>query len=102
MAGGRERIETRLFVEADLAEGAIVGLDHARAHFLRSVLRLSRGARVAVFNGRHGEWLARIEGLAKGWASLLVESQRRSQEAGRPHIHALASIYREQTNYCAD
>ena len=35
-----ERVETRLYVEAALAPGATVGLDHARAHFLRSVLRL--------------------------------------------------------------
>ncbi len=99
MAGGRERIETRLFVEADLAEGAIVGLDHARAHFLRSVLRLSRGARVAVFNGRHGEWLACIEGLGKGWASLLVESQRRSQEAGPDLWLLFAPIKRARLDF---
>ena len=75
----QERIETRLHVEADLAEDATLGLDHGRAHFLRSVLRLSSGARLALFNGRDGEWLARIDALGKGWASLVVESKRRDQ-----------------------
>ena len=74
------RIETRLFVEEDLAENATVGLDHGRAHFLRSVLRLARGARLALFNGRDGEWLARLDGLGKGWASLVVERRLRAQE----------------------
>ncbi len=80
MAQSAERIETRLYVEADLGEGAAVGLDHPRAHFLRSVLRLKRGARVAVFNGRDGEWTARIDALGKGWASLVVEELRREQQ----------------------
>ena len=61
------RVETRLHVEDDLDAGREVGLDHGRSHFLRSVLRLSRGAHVAVFNARDGEWLARIDGLGKGW-----------------------------------
>ena len=53
------RVETRLYVEDDLAEGAAVGLGHGQAHFLRSVLRLKQGDRVALFNGRDGEWAAR-------------------------------------------
>lgn len=73
------RIATRLFVEEGLSAGRALGLDHARAHFLRSVLRLSRGAELALFNGRDGEWLARIEGLGKGWASLQVVARRRRQ-----------------------
>ena len=80
MAGQAERVETRLYLEAALAAGATLGLDHARAHFLRSVLRLKRGARIAVFNGADGEWTARLDALGKGWASLVVEAQRRGQE----------------------
>jgi 16S rRNA (uracil1498-N3)-methyltransferase len=77
MAG---RIETRLYLDEDLSEGRTLGLDHARAHFLRSVLRLSRGMTLALFNGRDGEWLARLDGLGKGWASLVVERRLRGQE----------------------
>jgi 16S rRNA (uracil1498-N3)-methyltransferase len=79
------RSETRLYIDDDLAEGGTLGLDHARAHFLRSVLRLSRGACLAVFNGRDGEWLARLDGLGKGWASLVVERKLRDQE-GTPDL----------------
>ncbi len=74
------RIATRLYVDDPLEAERTLGLDHGRAHFLRSVLRLSRGARLALFNGRDGEWLARIDGLGKGWASLVVESRRRPQD----------------------
>ena len=71
---------TRLFVEEPLAAGRPVGLSAERAHYLRSVLRLEPGTMVALFNGRDGEWLARIDGLGKCWASLVVETQRRAGE----------------------
>ncbi len=93
---------TRLFVEDDLAAGRSVGLDHARAHFLRSVLRLGRGAAVALFNGRDGEWRARIEGLGKGWASLEVEAPLRPQDA-TPDIWLLfAPIKRARIDFLAE
>ncbi len=96
------RIETRLFVEEDLAENATVGLDHGRAHFLRSVLRLARGARLALFNGRDGEWLARLDGLGKGWASLVVERRLRAQ-AGTPDLWLVfAPIKRARIDFLAE
>ncbi len=75
-----EQPKTRLSVDSPLAQGQSVGLDHERAHFLRHVLRLDRGDAVAVFNGRDGEWLARIDGFGKGWCSLTVTGQRRVQD----------------------
>lgn len=75
-----EKIHTRLYLEQDLAKGQELGLDPAQAHYLRSVLRLQRGASIAVFNGRDGEWRARIDGLGKGWCSLQIEDQRREPQ----------------------
>ncbi len=72
---------TRLFVPDALADGAVVGASPDQAHYLRSVLRFKGGEEVHLFNGRDGEWAARVEGLGKGWASLAVESQRRAQQA---------------------
>jgi 16S rRNA (uracil1498-N3)-methyltransferase len=97
-----EQIATRLFVTEDLAPGAAVGLDHARAHFLRSVLRLERGAALALFNGRDGEWLARIDGLGKGWASLVVEQRTRAQRP-EPDLWLLfAPIKRARIDFLAE
>ena len=93
---------TRLYVDDDLAEGRSIGLDHARAHYLRSVLRLGRGAAVALFNGRDGEWRARIDGLGKGWASLLVESHLKTQDS-TPDIWLLfAPIKRARIDFLAE
>jgi 16S rRNA (uracil1498-N3)-methyltransferase len=71
----------RLHVAADLAAGAAVELDPAQAHYLRNVLRLSRGAAVALFNGRDGEWRATIDDLGKRGATLRCVAQTRSQIA---------------------
>ncbi|WP_431856318.1 16S rRNA (uracil(1498)-N(3))-methyltransferase [Azospirillum sp.] len=73
---------TRLHVDSPLAEGQAVGLDHERAHYLRHVLRLDKGAAISVFNGKDGEWLAVIDGFGKGWCSLTVTTQRRPQQDG--------------------
>jgi 16S rRNA (uracil1498-N3)-methyltransferase len=73
-----ERVETRLYVEEELASGGTVGLGPERAHFLKHVLRLNTGAAVALFNARDGEFLARSDGIGKGWASLAVGERRRA------------------------
>jgi len=96
------RVATRLHVADDLAAGREIGLDHGRAHFLRSVLRLSRGAPVALFNARDGEWLARIDGLGKGWCSLAVEGQRR-EPAPEPDVWTVfAPIKRARIDFLAE
>ena len=72
----------RLYVDAALAPGAEVALDGDRAHYLRHVLRLETGAAVALFNGRDGEWHARVMDLGKKRAVLTVGSRLRLQEDG--------------------
>lgn len=69
----------RLFVEARLDTDRSIGLTAAQAHYLGNVMRLRAGARVLVFNGRDGEWCARVDGIGKGWCSLAVEAAVRPQ-----------------------
>lgn len=96
------RVAARLHVEADLAPGREVGLDHARAHYLRSVLRLTRGAPIAVFNARDGEWLARIDALGKGLCSLSVEAQRRPPAQEPDLWFVFAPIKRARIDFIAE
>jgi 16S rRNA (uracil1498-N3)-methyltransferase len=55
------RIETRLYVEGDLVAGVRLDLSPSQFHQLKTVQRLASGSHVALFNGRDGEWLARVE-----------------------------------------
>lgn len=75
----RHRAKARLYVDDDLGDAMTVGLSAAQAHYLRHVLRLGSGDVVALFNGRDGEWHARIDGFGRGWCSLVVETQMREQ-----------------------
>ena len=69
----------RLYVDAPLADAASVPLDSAQANYLGNVLRLGAGAAVLVFNGRDGEWRARLENSGKRRLFLAVTGLARGQ-----------------------
>jgi len=54
-----------------------VALDRARTHYLVDVMRARPGEGVLLFNGRDGEWLARIDSVAKAGAALVPLRQTR-------------------------
>jgi 16S rRNA (uracil1498-N3)-methyltransferase len=69
----------RLFVEAALGPAVALELGPDQAHYVRDVMRLGEGAEVALFNGRDGEWRARIARIGRGWAELVVGAMTRPQ-----------------------
>lgn len=69
----------RLFVADDLASGAAFDADPQQSHYLAHVLRLGEGAEVLLFNGRDGEWSARIAGKTKKAVRLEVLELQRPQ-----------------------
>ncbi len=95
----RQRARARLYVDDDLGDGLTVGLAAAQAHYLRHVMRLAPGDVVALFNGRDGEWHARVDGFGRGWCSLVIERQTREQGA-EPDIWLLfAPIKRARLDF---
>ena len=50
----------RLYIDHRFDPGQPVPLDTDQSHYLSTVMRLSPGAEIAVFNGRQGEWTARL------------------------------------------
>lgn len=64
------RADIRLYVAAPLAAGEALRLDERQSHYLLRVMRLGTGAAVGLFNGRDGEWLARIDDRAKAGCRL--------------------------------
>ena len=65
----------RLFVNDDLGEGQSVPLSRDQAHYLFGVMRLAVGARVALFNGRDGEWQAEVSEAGKRGGMLTCVEQ---------------------------
>ncbi|MCP5371101.1 MAG: 16S rRNA (uracil(1498)-N(3))-methyltransferase [Hyphomicrobiales bacterium] len=72
--------KARLYVDADLAEGAVVEVAGAAGHYLASVMRARPGDAVALCNGRDGEWRARVEAVGRRGATLRLDSRTRPQE----------------------
>ena len=51
----------RLFIDKELKKNIKLKLDKADQHYLKTVLRLLKGDKVKIFNGRSGEWEAVID-----------------------------------------
>jgi len=72
----------RLFIPSDLAAGAELALDRGQSHYLASVMRQSLGDELLLFNGRDGEWRARITAVTKRAVAVRAEALERPQAAG--------------------
>ena len=97
----KDGIETRLFVESSLSADRSITLDKDQTHYVKNVLRLGTGDEIALFNGRDGEWRARIEELAKKSATLSLVETLRPQTAEPDLWLAFAPIKRGRIDFTA-
>jgi 16S rRNA (uracil1498-N3)-methyltransferase len=81
----------RLFIDADLHEGAAIAASPGQAHYLGTVLRRGVGDPVRLFNGRDGEWDAVLSAIRKDRATLTTAGRTRAQtiESGPWLVFAL-------------
>lgn len=70
----------RLYIEESLSAGASLTLDRDQSHYLVNVLRMGEGEAVLLFNGRDGEWAARIAEAHKKNCVLELTARTRAQE----------------------
>lgn len=69
----------RLYIDGPLHGGLPAPLTGEQAHYLKNVLRRSEGDEIFVFNGKDGEFAARIVELGKKRGAAQVERQTRAQ-----------------------
>jgi 16S rRNA (uracil1498-N3)-methyltransferase len=81
----------RLFVPHDLSAGAALALDEGQSRYLAAVMRLSAGDELLVFNGRDGEWRARVARLGKREVALEAEALARPQATG-PDLDLMVAL----------
>lgn len=93
--GGR----LRLFVEMPLHTGARVVPDTGQKHYLLHVMRAGAGDRVLLFNGRDGEWRARIAEVSRRGCTLICETQTRVQHNGPDVWLAFAPVKKIPAEY---
>ncbi|MBO1075087.1 16S rRNA (uracil(1498)-N(3))-methyltransferase [Roseomonas marmotae] len=92
----------RLYVEAELAEGMDVPALPGQGHYLGQVMRKGEGDSVHLFNGRDGEWLARIASIRKDRAVLVPERCLRPQAAGPDIRLLLAPLKRDAMEWVVE
>lgn len=88
----------RLFVGVPLEAGGEVAASTGQAHYLGAVMRRAAGDGLRLFNGRDGEFAARIGALHRGHASLVVEHQLRPQTAEPDLWLVFAVLKRDATD----
>jgi len=89
----------RLFLDAPLSAGVDVTLDRNQANYLLNVLRMKAGDALLVFNGRDGEWRARIEAAGKRECVLALAQQTRAQEYGPDLEYLFAPLKHARLDY---
>lgn len=81
----------RLFVDQAFGGGGTVEPSPDQARYLTSVMRRAVGDDLLVFNGRDGEWRARITSVSKRGCSLTLEEQTRDQATG-PDLDLIVAV----------
>lgn len=90
--------EPRILIDQQLSAGAALALDEAQARHVGTVLRLSAGDHVRVFNARDGEWRARIADVSKRGMNVLVEDFARASRAAPDLDLLFAPVKRHATD----
>lgn len=81
----------RLYVRQDLEPGMTVEPSPEQARYLTGVMRRGVGDELLLFNGRDGEWRARIAGVTKRRCSLELAALERPQANG-PDLRLLMAL----------
>ncbi len=91
----------RLCVDEDLATNVRLLLTADAANYLVNVLRLREGARVLLFNGRDGEFVAALAPLERKRATLIVGELCRAQEWPPDVDYLFAPLKHARLDYMA-
>jgi len=89
----------RLFLPHDLVQDGIVEPDQQQSHYLAHVLRLKPAAKLLVFNGRDGEWLAEVAAVEKKKVPLRLLAQVRPQPPHPDLLYCFAPLKAGRLDY---
>jgi 16S rRNA (uracil1498-N3)-methyltransferase len=89
----------RLFLPHDLVRDAAVEPNQQQSHYLSNVLRLKAAAKLLVFNGRDGEWLAEVAAVEKKKVLLRLLAQVRPQPPHPDLLYCFAPLKAGRLDY---
>lgn len=92
----------RLFIadpEPAFTHGGVLSLNPDQGRYLTSVMRLGVGDEISVFNGRDGEWVARLAEVTKKAVRIELARQERPQTDTKGPTLVVALIKRTALEY---
>ncbi len=92
----------RLYLDTALHPDMQVTLGRDQSHYLVTVLRMSAGDEVLLFNGRDGEFCAVIDDAHKKSATLNITTQTRLQDPAPELMLAFAPIKKARIDFIAE
>ncbi len=95
-------VKIRLFVEDDLAAEAPLCIAGRQANHMAQVLRLGPGDSVALFNGRDGEWLGRIDAAGRKACAVTAVHCLRQQPTEPNLTLAFAPVKKTGTDFIVE
>ena len=84
----------RIYTSANLTVGTDIDLDEGAARHLTSVLRMTVGQELILFNGQGGEYCAQLTQAKKGRASVSISAFIDSHRESPLHLHLAIGISR--------
>lgn len=90
--------DPRLFLDSPFAAAARLPLSREDTHYVLNVMRRGEGDGVRLFNGRDGEWTARIADAHRKGAMLELVAQTRPQAAVPDLWLLFAPVKRQKTD----
>jgi 16S rRNA (uracil1498-N3)-methyltransferase len=89
----------RLYIAEPLSQGATLSLPKAQSHYVGTVLRMGEGDELRLFNGRDGEWRARITSVSKRSTTLTLLECLRQPKTMVDIVLAFAPVRRHRTAF---
>ncbi len=95
-------VKIRLFVNDALHKDASISLRGMQCHYLVHVMRIKAGDKIALFNGKDGEWQACVGQARKNDCVLDVDDKLRPQEPETGPWLAFAPLKKTRTQFVVE
>ncbi|MBB5073478.1 16S rRNA (uracil1498-N3)-methyltransferase [Bartonella callosciuri] len=89
----------RLFIRQPLALNDEIKIEGAQASYLVRVLRMQEGAKILLFNGQDGEWIAKLITIKKKFVVAQLIHQERLQTTHSNLIYCFAPLKNARLDY---
>jgi len=89
-------VHCRIYLEEEFEDFAVVDIDSDQARYLHQVMRLQVGNEITVFNGRGGEYLAKLTVLSKSSGQCVLQTKTDISRELPIRVHVIQAANRSE------